>query len=237
MGVEAFGNFGLAQQHKANARIAGANARVARAQGRATRGQAYGQAARLELENAVAGDQAAENMARLREGQRKSGATVEAARAASGFTTEGSGNQAQLSVLEQYEQVAQDMVYSRSLEDLSARFNATMQRRAGDIALQSSEAEAVYNEDQIKLHKQYAHNANKSAWVTGTLSAIGAAVGAYFGGAAGAKIGAQAGAGAGSMYSAGQVGSMESQKGSNSQDVGDFAAVLQKGMDKWMDSK
>lgn len=234
MGGEAFANFGQAESHKASARVAQANARVARAQGKAERGKAYGQAARQELENKVAGEQAAENMSRLRKEQRQAGAAVENARAASGFTSEGSGRQAEVSVLARYEQEAQDMVTSRGFQDVSARFGATMLRRSGELAMRGAEAEAVYSEDQAKLYKMYAHNANKAALVTGSLSAIGAAVGAYFGGPAGAKLGAQAGAGAGSMYSSGLPGSVESQGGRNDQAEKDFAAAISKGVDAWL---
>ena len=82
---QSFGNFGLAESHKGSARVAEANARVVRAQGKAEKGKAYGQAARLELENKVAGEQAAENMSRLRGEQRRAGATVRAQQAGSGF--------------------------------------------------------------------------------------------------------------------------------------------------------
>ena len=227
-----FSNFGLAESHKANARVAQANARVARAQGKAELGKAEGQAARQELENKVAGEQAAENMSRLRKEQRQAGAAVENARAASGFTSE--GRQAEVSVLARYEQEAQDMVTSRGYQDVSARFGATMLRRSGELAMRGAEDEAVYSEDKAKLYKMYAHNANKAVLVTGSLSAIGAAVGAYFGGAAGAKLGAQIGAGAGSLYSSGLPGTVESQGGRNAQAEKDFAAAISKGVDAWL---
>lgn len=227
----AFGNFGLAESHKADARVAMANARVARAQGEADKGKAYGQAARLELENKVSGEHAAENMSRLRKEQRQAGAAVHAARSASGFTTEGSGSQAQISVLAKYEQEAQDMVTSRGMQDVSSRFQATMLRRSGDLALMGAEADAVYSEDQAQLRRMYAHNAQKAAIVSGATTAIGAVVGAGFGEA---RMGAQIGAGLGSVYSAGLPGAMESRGGRNEQAEKDLAAFISKGVDSWL---
>lgn len=230
---ESFGNFGLAESHKGAGRVAAANARVARAQGKAERGKAEGQAARLELENKVAGELAAENMSRLRKEQRQAGAAVQAARAASGFTSEGSGSQPEISALARYEQAAQDMVLNRSMQDISSRFQSTMLRRSGELAERGAEASADYQDSMAQIHKMKAHNANKAAMVTGSLTAVGAAVGAFWG-PAGAKIGAQAGAGVGSMYSAGLPGTMESHGNRNEQAEKDFAAAISKGVDSWL---
>ena len=227
----AFSNFGQAESHKASARVAQANARVARAQGEVARGQAYGQAARLELENKVAGEQAAENMSRLRKEQRQTGAAVQAARASSGFTTEGSGSQAELSALAKYEQAAQDMVTARAHQDVSARFGATMLRRSGDVAMMNAEAGAEYSEDQAQLYRMYAHNANKAAIVSGSLSAVGTVVGSFFGAPG---LGSQIGSGLGSMYSAGLPGTVESQGGRNKEAEKDMAAAISKGLDSWL---
>lgn len=223
---QVFGNLGMAASHKANARVSQANARVARAQGEADRAKAYGQAARLELENKVAGEQAAENMSRLRKSQRQAGAAVQAVRAASGFTTEGSGSQAEVSVLARFEQEAQDMVTSRSNQDVSARFGATMLRRSGELAMMGAEASAVYSEDQARVQKMYAHNAQKGALVTAALSAAGGLIGG--------SAGAQVGAGLASVYSAGLPGTLESQGGRNEQAEKDLAAVIAKGVDSWL---
>lgn len=231
---EAFGNFGLAESHKSEGRVAAANARVARAQGKAERGKAEGQANRLELENKVAGEQAAENMSRLRKEQRQAGAAVQAARAASGFTSEGSGSQPEISALARYEQAAQDMVQNRSMQDISSRFQATMLRRSGELAERGAEASADYQDSMVQIHKMKAHNANKAAIVSGSLSAIGATIGGIVGGPAGAQLGAQAGAGMGSMYSAGLPGTLESQGGRNGQAEKDFAAAVSKGVDSWL---
>ena len=231
---EAFGNFGLAESHKSEGRVAAANARVARAQGKAERGKAEGQANRLELENKVAGEQAAENMSRLRKEQRQAGAAVQAARAASGFTSEGSGSQPEISALARYEQAAQDMVQNRSMQDISSRFQATMLRRSGELAERGAEASADYQDSMVQIHKMKAHNANKAAIVSGSLSAIGATIGGIVGGPAGAQLGAQAGAGMGSMYSAGLPGTLESQGGRNGQAEKDFAAAIAQGVDSWL---
>lgn len=230
MGLDSLGNFGVAAQHKANAGISQSNARIARAQGQAEKGKAYGQATRLEMENTVAGEQAAENMSRLRKAQRQAGADARAARAVSGFTSEGSGSQPEISVLSRYEQAAQDMVYSRSLQDSSARFQATMLRRSGDIAEMGAIAQADYLTAQSEVHKMKAHNANKAAVVSASLQAVGAIVGGIAGGPAGAMQGAQMGAGMGSMYSAGLPGTLESEGGRNKDAEKDFAAGLTKGL-------
>lgn len=231
---QAFGNFGMAESHKGAARVAEANARVVRAQGKAEKGKAYGQAARLELENKVAGEMAAENMSRLRKEQRQAGAAARAGQAASGFAAEGSALRPEVSALERYEQAAQDMVLSRSNQDISSRFQATMLRRSGELAERGAEASADYQGSMAQIHRMNAHNANKAAMVTGTLTAVGTAVGAYFGGAAGAMQGYQAGMGAGSMYSAGLPGTMESRGGRNDQAESDFAATLSKGVESWL---
>ena len=126
------------------------------------------------------------------------------------------------------------MVLNRSMQDISSRFQATMLRRSGELAERGAEASSDYQDSMAQIHKMKAHNANKAAMVTGSLTAVGAAVGAYFGGPAGAKMGAQAGAGVGSMYSAGLPGTMESHGNRNEQAEKDFAAAVSKGVDAWL---
>lgn len=234
MGGQVFGNFGMAASHKSASAVSQSNARVALAQGRAKRGQAYGHAARLELENEVAGEQAAENMSRLRKAQRQAGAAARVSRAASGFSTEGSGSQAEVSVLSRYEQAAADMVHARSLADVSARFKATMQRRAGDIALQGAAAEAEHDMFEARIARMKAHNAQQAAWVSLGAQAVGAVVGGIAGGWEGAMQGFKAGEGVGSIYGAALPGTVESQGGRNKQSEADFSAILSKGLEMWL---
>ena len=123
---------------------------------------------------------------------------------------------------------------NRSMQDISSRFQATMLRRSGELAERGAEASADYQDSMVQIHKMKAHNANKAAIVSGSLSAIGATIGGIVGGPAGAQLGAQAGAGMGSMYSSTLPGTLESQGGRNKQAESDFAAAVSKGVDAWL---
>ena len=219
-------NWATAEQHKGSAAVAHSNAKVQRAQGKAQRAQRYGQAQRRELENRVAGEQHADNVSRLRGKQGEAQGAVVAARGGSGFTADGSGSQAEVSVLRQFEQHAEDMAYSRSLQDQAARFEATMLRRSGDVALEGAEAGAAYTDAQGEMYSMMAKNANRAAIVSGVTEGIGAAIGAYFGGPLGAKLGAEIGGGVGDMYGSTAPGTYQSMNGGDSkkmQAAGQFA--------------
>ncbi len=201
------GNIGAAEGYKAEAKVHLANARVARAQGRAARGQAYGQAARVELENEVAGQQAVQNMERLREKETQARGSVQAARGATGFTAQGSGSKAEVSVLEAFEQKAQDMAYSRALQDTSARFGAAMARKSGDLFEMGANVEADYTAAQAEISKIKKVGAY-SATVNETVATV---IGAIFGGPAGAMMGSSMA----QSVNRGFAGSVESQGGGN----------------------
>lgn len=178
-------NLGAAEAYKAEAAVNQANAAVARAQGQAARGQAYGQAARAEAENEVAGQQAVMNMERLREQETQAQGAVQAARGASGFSAQGSGSRAEISVLQAYEQQAQDMAYSRALQDQSARFSASMARKSGDLAVMGASVNANYLSAQSEISKIKKRNAYTAA----AFDALSSVVGGVLGGSSGAMIG------------------------------------------------
>lgn len=199
------GNIGSYYQSQTNAVMSESNAKIAKAQGVAAKGQAYGQASKLEAQNKLAGQVASENMSRLDEQKTQAHSSVNAGRGASGFTAQGSGSNANISVLKQYEQAAQDMAYSTALNDQSARFNAQMMRHTGEISMTSAEAESDYNMAQAAIHDQMSSNAKTAAITTAVTTALGAALGGMGG--------VQLGADFGSMLNVGSVGSFESVNG------------------------
>ena len=231
MGVE---NYGAYQQNKTQASMARSNARIAAAQGKAARGKAYGQAARIEAENEVAGRNTAENLERLREAETQAQGAAVAKRGSSGFTAQGSGSQEEISVLEEFEQRAQDMAYARSLQDIGARFGAAMSRQAGDLEEMQSLAESDYLQAQARVYDRMAKNA-KHAMVTSIIGQVGGAiVGGIFGGPAGAQMGAQIGGGLASQSNRGLVGSYESQYGGDQYQEGVSNAWMGQQVSKWM---
>lgn len=235
MGMEGvMGNYAQSKQLKAQSGVAAANARVARAQGRATRGRAYGEAQRIEVENEVAGRRVVDNMSRLRGEENKAVGAVQAARGASGFTAEGSGMQTQVSVMKQFEQAAQDMAYSRSLQDQSARFSATMARKSGDIAMMGAEAEGAYGDAQAGIYAQMARNANRAATLSGVLSGVGLVGGAFLGNPV---MGMQLGSSMAGLANSMRVGTYENQYGMSNMQMSNLAAGASDGWDRllsWM---
>lgn len=213
------GNWGMSLQHKTSAAAARANARVAQAQGKAQKSQAYGQALRIEAENRVAGRQASDAMARLRGKENKAVGSIQAVRGASGLTSQGSGMQPQISAMKQFEQQAQDMAYSRRLQDQSARFSAAMARKSGDFAEMSAEANAGYEVAQAGIYNMMARNANRAGNFSAIATGLGAALGGAFGGVAGMKAGAGLGSSIGGMYGAARPGTMEAAYGLSKEQI------------------
>lgn len=205
------GNIGAYYQNQTQSVIAEANAEVAKAQGTAAKGQAYGQASKLEAENKLAGQVASENMSRLDEQKTQTDSSITAAHGSSGFSSEGSGGNANISALKQFEQAAQDMAYSRAIEDQSAQFNAQMMRKTGDISMMSAEAEYDYNMAQSQIYDTMSSNAKTAAITTTVTTAIGAAIGGFTG--TGVMDGANLGSDFASAANSGNVGSLESQNG------------------------
>ena len=120
-----------------------ANAKSALAQGRAARDAAYVNAANTEAESASALRLAAENMATARRNQTAATASVRAGRGASGFTSEGSGSQAELATAEVLEKQISDLSLGAAISDQSKRHEAAMQRWEGDAALVSAQNQAA----------------------------------------------------------------------------------------------
>lgn len=205
MGVDS-GNWGQSSALKGQAATQRANAAIARTHGLAQRNSAYGRAARMESDNRAMGRVASDNLARLRGLQNKVQGEIRTQRGASGVTSAGSGMTAEVSALSKFEQQAQDMAFSRSQQDLNARFAATITRKKGDVAQMTAEAGADYMDAQANITSMQARNANRAGWLTAGLSAVGAVGGGVVGGGMGALMGYQMGQGAGSLYSRGQVG-------------------------------
>lgn len=170
-------NFASAAQSKSQARVTEANARVARAQGQAAKGQAYGQAVRLERQNEQAGIEANTQLERLRGQQRDAMGQAVNVRGASGFAGEGSKQAVEVSVLSAFEQRAADMAHARSLEDMSARFSASMARQQGDLAAMGANVNADYTQAQAGLYHQMARNAQGAGIMQGVAMAAGAITG------------------------------------------------------------
>lgn len=119
------------------------NAKSALAQGRAAREAAYVNAANTEAESASALRLAAESMATARRNQTAATASVRAARGASGLTSEGSGQQAELATAEILEKQISDMSLGAAISDQGKRHEAAMQRWEGDAALVSAQNQAA----------------------------------------------------------------------------------------------
>lgn len=170
-------NFASAVQSKSQARVMEDNARVARAQGQAARGQAYGQATRIERQNEQAGIEANTQLERLRGQQRDAMGQAVNVRGASGFAGEGSKQAVEVSVLSAFEQRAADMAHARSLEDMSARFSASMARQQGDLAAMGANVNADYTQAQAGLYHQMARNAQGAGIMQGVAMAAGAITG------------------------------------------------------------
>ena len=203
------GNFGMASSYKAQGAAMRANARVARAQGAVAKSAKEGEAARMELENRVAGEQASLNQARMRKAAGRAAGELEAVRGASGLTAEGTGTLAQQSVLARFEQSAADMAYSRGLQDQGARFQAALTRKGGEFAAAGAEVEAGYAEGKAGVQDMLARNAQVAGWLNAGSSVAGAIAGGVVGGGVGMLQGLQIGRGAASMFNSTLPGSAE----------------------------
>lgn len=167
-----FGNYAQSKQYSGQAK-------VARAKGRAERAAAYGQAARVEDEGKAAWMLNTENAARQRENATRAKAAVRNQRATSGFTSEGSGQQAELSVAEQMERMIADTALSGAIAEHNMRDEARVIRGNGEIAMLQAENEAGQYEALAK-------SAKRAALVQGLAGLAGTVIGAYTGGVTGA---------------------------------------------------
>lgn len=206
-----FGNYVASKQYRGQAK-------VARAKGRAERAAAYGQAARAEDEGKAANLIAAENAVRQRGNERKALGAVRNQRANSGFTFDGSGMQAELSVAEQMEQVIQDTALSGAFAERNAREEARVIRGNGEIAMMQAENIA-------QQYEQMAKNAKQAALVQGLAGLAGTVVGAFTGGLGGAlQLGTAFGdvAGQFTQFMPGSVGASEGSSAAFGTDINEI---------------
>lgn len=157
------GNLNQAKTYKAQAS-------VALAQGRAQRAAALQQAYNLEEEARSDSALAATNMMRSRQNQTAAIATVRNAAAASGFTSQGSGLQAQISTADALETAIQDIALSNAISDSNKRYAASVSRFQGDLAMQQAQAAALQ-------YNALAKTARTSALIQGLGSATSAILG------------------------------------------------------------
>ena len=126
------------------------------------------------------------------------------------------------------------MADARSLQDIGARFSASMSRKAGDIAQMESEAEVAYLNAQARVQDSMAKNAKHAMYSSLIGQVAGAIIGGIYGGPAGAQMGAQIGGGLTSQSNRGLVGSYESQNGGNQYQEGVSNAWMSQQVSKWM---
>ena len=169
-----FGNYLQATQYRGRAR-------VARAQGELERAQAYTQAARREDEGKAAWILNTENAKRLREKQTAEKASARNRRGNSGFTSEGSGLQEELSVAEQLEVMIQDTALSGAIAERNAAEEARVMRVNGEIANIEAEGEA-------QAYEVLAKNAKRAAITQGVNALAGMGVGMLAGGIGGGSL-------------------------------------------------
>lgn len=117
-------------------------ASAARAQGRAQQ-TAYEKRARNLEEEAVSDSHlAALNAGRMRQNQSAAMGTARAQRGASGLTSEGSGQQAEIAMADVFENAIGDMSLSNAINDSNKRYAADVARFQGGLAMQQADAAA-----------------------------------------------------------------------------------------------
>lgn len=161
------GNLGQAKNYKAQAS-------VALAQGRAKKTAANKQAYNLEEEARSDSILAGKNMMRQRENQTAAQATVRNAAATSGFTSQGSGQQAEIATADIFETAIRDMALSNAISDSNKRYAADVSRFQGDLAMQQAEAAATQ-------YRRLGKSAQNSAWIQGGLTLASSIVGGFAG--------------------------------------------------------
>lgn len=153
------GNLGQAKTYKAQAS-------VALGQGRAQKAAASKRAFNLEEEARSDSILAGKNMMRQRENQTAAQATVRNAVASSGFTSQGSGQQAEIATADIFETAIRDMALSNAISDSNKRYAADVSRYQGDLAMQQAEAAA-------SQYNSLAKTARTSALIQG-IGSVGA---------------------------------------------------------------
>lgn len=157
-------DFGVSQQYKYQGQAALSN-------GRATQAAYEKKARALEAEAVSDSHLAARNMKRMRQNQNAAMGSVRAQRGGSGFTSEGSGSQAEVAVADVWESAIGDAALSNAVSDANKRFAAESARYQGDLAMMAARSEA----DQYKMLSQ---NALGSAMIQTALTVAGGVMGA-----------------------------------------------------------
>lgn len=132
---QTIGNFAQASNYKAQAS-------VARSQGRAQQTFFNKRAENLEAEAVSDSHLAALNAGRMRQNQSAAMGTARAQRGASGLTSEGSGQQAEIAMAEVFENAIGDMALSNAISDSNKRHAAEVARFQGNLAMQQADAAA-----------------------------------------------------------------------------------------------
>lgn len=200
-------DFGQSQQYKHQGQAALSNGRATQA--------AYGKkAGALEREAVSDSHLAARNMGRMRQNQNAAMGSARAARGGSGFTSEGSGQQAEVAVADVWESAIGDAALSNAISDSNKRFAAESARYQGDMAMMAAQSEA----DQYRMLSQNALGAailQTAATVAGgAMGAAGKTGGGFLGGVDdagnkwGTKVGGSQGALSGLMSSYSLSGSL-----------------------------
>lgn len=161
-------------QARQQSKLLKAQASIMRANARGTRNRANSQA--YNIEEAARKNQLieAENLAAARTNQRAKVGSVRAARAHSGFTNEGSGQQAERNAQQELDKYILNMAQSASIAMANAWQQASDTRRQGEIDARIQEAEADQYQAQAK-------NIRRAANISLVSGILGTAAGAYFG--------------------------------------------------------
>lgn len=160
---QVIGNLGQAKTYKAQAS-------VALAQGRAQKAAANKRAYNLEEEARSDSVLAGKNMMRQRENQTSAKAAVRNVAAASGFTNQGSGQQAEIATADIFETAIRDMALSNAISDSNKRHAADVSRFQGDLAMQQAQSAA-------SQYNSLAKTARTSALIQGITSVGAGALG------------------------------------------------------------
>lgn len=158
------GNFMAASNYRAQAS-------TARSQGRAQQAFFNKRAENLEEEAASDSHLAARNTGRMRQNQSTAMGSARAARGASGFTSEGSGSQAEIATADVFESALADMALSNAISDSNKRYAAEVSRYQGGLAMQQAES-------AVSQYKGLARNATTAGLVQG-IGSVGSGVLGY----------------------------------------------------------
>lgn len=156
---QTIGNFAAASNYRAQAS-------VARAQGRAQQTFFNKKAENLEAEAVSDSHLSARNMGRMRQNQSAAMGTALAQRGASGLTSEGSGQQAEIAMADVFENAIGDMALSNAISDSNKRYAAEVSRYQGGLAMQQANAAA-------SQYNTLARNATTAGLVQG-IGSVGA---------------------------------------------------------------